>query len=150
MTNEELFLKAQAVIPGGVNSPVRAFKGVGGTPIFIERAEGPYIWSAEGRRYIDYVGSWGPMVLGHAHPAVRQAVHEAVDRGLSYGAPTAIETAMAEKIGELMPSIEMVRMVSSGTEATMSAIRLARGYTGRDCPRMRTEAPRRANGPQLA
>ncbi|MDD1650120.1 MAG: glutamate-1-semialdehyde 2,1-aminomutase [Methylococcaceae bacterium] len=132
MTNEELFLKAQAVIPGGVNSPVRAFKGVGGTPIFIERAEGPYIWSAEGRRYIDYVGSWGPMVLGHAHSAVRQAVHEAVDRGLSYGAPTAIETAMAEKLGELMPSIEMVRMVSSGTEATMSAIRLARGYTGRD------------------
>ncbi len=132
MTNEELFHKAQAVIPGGVNSPVRAFKGVGGTPVFIERAEGPYLWSADGRRYIDYVGSWGPMVLGHAHPAVRQAVHEAVDRGLSFGAPTAIETAMAETIGALMPSIEMVRMVSSGTEATMSAIRLARGFTGRD------------------
>jgi glutamate-1-semialdehyde 2,1-aminomutase len=132
MTNEELFEQAKSVIPGGVNSPVRAFKGVGGTPVFIERAEGPYIWSAEGRRYIDYVGSWGPMVLGHAHPAVRQAVHAAVDRGLSYGAPTEIETQMAARICELMPAMELVRMVSSGTEATMSAIRLARGFTGRD------------------
>ena len=132
MTNEELFQQAKSVIPGGVNSPVRAFKGVGGTPVFIQRAEGPYIWSAEGKRYIDYVGSWGPMVLGHAHPAVRQAVHEAVDRGLSYGAPTEIETRMAARLCELMPSMDMVRMVSSGTEATMSAIRLARGFTGRD------------------
>ena len=132
MTNEELFQQAKAVIPGGVNSPVRAFKGVGGTPVFVERAEGPYFWSAEGRRYIDYVGSWGPMVMGHAHPAVRQAVHEAVDRGLSYGAPTEIETRMAARLCELMPSMELVRMVSSGTEATMSAIRLARGFTGRD------------------
>lgn len=132
MTNEELFQQAQSVIPGGVNSPVRAFKGVGGTPVFIERAEGPYFWSAEGKRYIDYVGSWGPMVLGHAHPAVRQAVHEAVDRGLSYGAPTEIETRMAARLCELMPSMDLVRMVSSGTEATMSAIRLARGFTGRD------------------
>jgi glutamate-1-semialdehyde 2,1-aminomutase len=132
MTNEELFNQAKAVIPGGVNSPVRAFKGVGGTPVFIERAEGPYLYSAEGKRYIDYVGSWGPMVLGHAHPGVRQAVHEAVDRGLSYGAPTAIETAMAAKLCEWVPSMDRVRMVSSGTEATMSAIRLARGYTGRD------------------
>jgi glutamate-1-semialdehyde 2,1-aminomutase len=111
---------------------VRAFKGVGGTPIFIERGEGPYIHAADGKRYIDYIGSWGPMVLGHAHPEVRKVVHEAVDRGLSYGAPTAIETSMAAKLCELMPSLSMVRMVSSGTEATMSAIRLARGYTGRD------------------
>ena len=132
MTNEELFQQAKSVIPGGVNSPVRAFKGVGGTPVFVERAEGPFFWSAEGRRYIDYVGSWGPMVLGHAHPSVRQAVHEAVDRGLSYGAPTEIETRMAARLCELMPSMELVRMVSSGTEATMSAIRLARGFTGRD------------------
>jgi len=132
MTDEQLFQQAAAVIPGGVNSPVRAFKGVGGTPVFVERAEGPYFWSAEGRRYIDYVGSWGPMVLGHAHPEVLKAVHAAVDRGLSYGAPTAIETAMAERICQLMPGIEKVRMVSSGTEATMSAIRLARGFTGRD------------------
>lgn len=130
--HEDLFQKAQAVIPGGVNSPVRAFKGVGGTPLFIERAEGPYLFGADGRRYIDFVGSWGPMVLGHAHPEVKQAVHEAVERGLSYGAPTAIETAMAERICALMPAIESVRMVSSGTEATMSAIRLARGFTGRD------------------
>ncbi|MFM2006899.1 MAG: hypothetical protein RLZZ09_2554, partial [Pseudomonadota bacterium] len=106
MTNEELFQQAKSVIPGGVNSPVRAFKGVGGTPVFIQRAEGPYIWSAEGKRYIDYVGSWGPMVLGHAHPAVRQAVHEAVDRGLSYGAPTEIETRMAARLCELMPSMD--------------------------------------------
>ena len=132
MKNTELFTQAQAHIPGGVNSPVRAFKGVGGTPIFIERAEGPYIHGADGRRYIDYVGSWGPMILGHAHPVVLKAVHEAVDRGLSYGAPTAIETEMAETLCGLVPSMDLVRLVSSGTEATMSAIRLARGYTGRD------------------
>jgi glutamate-1-semialdehyde 2,1-aminomutase len=132
MKHSDLFAQAQARIPGGVNSPVRAFKGVGGTPVFIERAEGPYIYGADGRRYIDYVGSWGPMVLGHAHPEVLKAVHEAVDRGLSYGAPTAIETEMAEAVCRLVPSIDLVRLVSSGTEATMSAIRLARGFTGRD------------------
>jgi glutamate-1-semialdehyde 2,1-aminomutase len=132
MNNTDLYTQAQSLIPGGVNSPVRAFKGVGGTPIFIDYAEGPYIVSAEGRRYIDYVGSWGPMILGHAHPEVRLAVHNAVDRGLSYGAPTAIETVMAAKLCELVPSMDLVRLVSSGTEATMSAIRLARGFTGRD------------------
>lgn len=132
MNNQELFERAQRVIPGGVNSPVRAFKGVGGAPVFVERAEGPFIYSAEGRRYIDYVGSWGPMVLGHAHPVVRQAVHDAVDQGLSFGAPTTAETRMAELLCTLLPSMDKVRMVSSGTEATMSAIRLARGYTGRD------------------
>ena len=130
--SEELFQRAKKHIPGGVNSPVRAFMGVGGTPVFVERAEGPYFLGTDARYYIDYVGSWGPMVLGHRHPEVIKAVHKAVDRGLSYGAPTPGETAMAEKICELMPSIEMVRMVSSGTEATMSAIRLARGFTGRD------------------
>lgn len=127
-----LFAEAQTYIPGGVNSPVRAFKGVGGTPIFVERAEGPFLFGADGRRYIDYVGSWGPMVVGHAHPEVLKAVHDAVDRGLSYGAPTPIETTMAKKLCKLVPSLDMVRMVNSGTEATMSAIRLARGYTGRD------------------
>jgi len=127
-----LFAEAQNYIPGGVNSPVRAFKGVGGTPVFVERAEGPYLFGADGRRYIDYVGSWGPMVVGHAHPEVLKAVHDAVDQGLSYGAPTRIETLMAKKLCELVPSLDMVRMVNSGTEATMSAIRLARGYTGRD------------------
>lgn len=127
-----LYTDAQRHIPGGVNSPVRAFRGVGGDPVFIERAEGPYVHDVDGRRYVDYVGSWGPMILGHAHPQVLAAVHEAVDRGLSFGAPTAIETAMADKVCELVPSVEMVRMVNSGTEATMSAIRLARGYTGRD------------------
>ncbi|QSA96472.1 glutamate-1-semialdehyde 2,1-aminomutase [Methylococcus sp. EFPC2] len=130
--SSKLFEAAQKHIPGGVNSPVRAFKGVGGSPVFVSRAEGPYLYDTEGKRYIDYVGSWGPMVLGHAHPDVLKAVHEAVDRGLSYGAPTTIETQMAERVCELVPSIELVRMVSSGTEATMSAIRLARGYTGRD------------------
>jgi glutamate-1-semialdehyde 2,1-aminomutase len=132
MTHQDLFTEAQKYIPGGVNSPVRAFQGVGGTPVFVDRAEGPYLYGSDGRRYIDYVGSWGPMVLGHAHPEVLKAVHAAVDRGLSYGAPTSIETAMAKKLCELLPSLEMVRMVSSGTEATMSAIRLARGHTGRD------------------
>jgi len=130
--SEELFLKAQKSIPGGVNSPVRAFKSVGGTPLFIERAEGAYLYDVEGKRYIDYVGSWGPMIAGHANPEIIEAVQQAVSKGLSYGAPTEIEIIMAERIKELMPSIEMVRMVSSGTEATMSAIRLARGFTGRD------------------
>lgn len=131
-TSKNLFNTAQAVIPGGVNSPVRAFKGVGGDPLFIDHAQGAYIYDTDGRRYIDYVGSWGPMILGHAHPQVIDAVKTAADRGLSYGAPTTIETQMAEKIQQLVPSVEMVRMVSSGTEATMSAIRLARGFTGRD------------------
>ncbi len=130
--SQTLFDQAQKHIPGGVNSPVRAFKGVGGTPVFVDRAEGPYFLATDNKYYIDYVGSWGPMVLGHSHPQVITAVHKAVDRGLSYGAPTTLETAMAEKVCELVSSIELVRMVSSGTEATMSAIRLARGYTGRD------------------
>ncbi len=128
----ELFNQAQTVIPGGVNSPVRAFKGVGGTPVFIDRAKGAYIWDTDNKRYIDYVGSWGPMILGHAHPDVIKAVKDSAEKGLSFGAPTAIETEMAERICQIMPSIESVRMVSSGTEATMSAIRLARGFTGRD------------------
>jgi glutamate-1-semialdehyde 2,1-aminomutase len=127
-----LFSEAKRVIPGGVNSPVRSFSGVGGTPVFIDRAQGAYIYDSEGKAYIDYVGSWGPMVLGHAHPEVIAAVKAAAEKGLSFGAPTEIETRMAEKVIELVPSIELVRMVSSGTEATMSAIRLARGYTGRD------------------
>lgn len=127
-----LFSEAQHVIPGGVNSPVRAFKGVGGTPIFIGHAFGSHVYDCAGQSYIDYVGSWGPMILGHAHPAVINAVKEMAEKGLSFGAPTEIETAMAAKICSLIPSIELVRMVSSGTEATMSAIRLARGYTQRD------------------
>ncbi|MDO9898349.1 glutamate-1-semialdehyde 2,1-aminomutase [Glaesserella parasuis] len=131
-TSQSLFEKAQRVIPGGVNSPVRAFKGVGGTPVFIDSAKGAYITDSEGKRYIDYVGSWGPMVLGHNHPAIIDAVLKAVPNGLSFGAPTAIEIELAELVCKLVPSIEMVRMVSSGTEATMSAIRLARGYTKRD------------------
>jgi glutamate-1-semialdehyde 2,1-aminomutase len=130
--NEELFLAAQRHIPGGVNSPVRAFRAVGGTPRFIERAEGPYIFDADGKRYIDYVLSWGPMLLGHAHPAVIAAVTEQLQHGLSFGAPTEIETRLADKICDIMPGMDMVRMVNSGTEATMSAIRLARGATGRD------------------
>lgn len=130
--SHQLFLAAQQHIPGGVNSPVRAFKGVGGEPIFIDRAEGAYLYDTEGRQYIDYVGSWGPMVLGHAHPDVIAAVQETASQGLSFGTPTTLETQIADKICELMPSIEMVRMVNSGTEATMSAIRLARGYTNRD------------------
>lgn len=127
-----LFSEAKRVIPGGVNSPVRSFNGVGGTPVFIDHAQGPYIFDSEGKRYIDYVGSWGPMILGHAHPDVIAAVKAAAEKGLSFGAPTEIETQLAQKVCELVPSIELVRMVSSGTEATMSAIRLARGYTGRD------------------
>jgi len=130
--SEDLFSRAQKVIPGGVNSPVRAFKGVGGTPLFIKRAELAYLYDADDKRYIDYIGSWGPMIAGHANPEILDAVREAVGRGLSYGAPTEIEVSMAERVKEIMPSIEMVRMVNSGTEATMSAIRLARGFTGRD------------------
>ncbi|MCK5262536.1 MAG: glutamate-1-semialdehyde 2,1-aminomutase, partial [Gammaproteobacteria bacterium] len=131
-TMHEQFQAAQNHIPGGVNSPVRAFRGVGGDPVFIEKAKGAYIHDTQGKQYIDYVGSWGPMILGHAHPEVIAAVKAAADNGLSFGAPTEIETTMADKICEIVPSMEMVRMVSSGTEATMSAIRLARGYTGRD------------------
>ncbi|QLB18249.1 glutamate-1-semialdehyde 2,1-aminomutase [Mannheimia granulomatis] len=130
--SEKLFEQAQKVIPGGVNSPVRAFKGVGGTPVFIEKAQGAYIIDSDGKQYIDYVGSWGPMVLGHNHPSIIDAVLKAVPNGLSFGTPTAAEITLAELVCKLVPSIEMVRMVSSGTEATMSAIRLARGYTGRD------------------
>ena len=131
-STNDLFSAAKNVIPGGVNSPVRAFNGVGGTPVFFSRAQGAYVYDHQGREYIDYVGSWGPMVLGHAHPEVIQAVKDTAEKGLSFGAPTEIETKMAETICEILPSIELVRMVSSGTEATMSAIRLARGYTGRD------------------
>ncbi|AKH20818.1 glutamate-1-semialdehyde 2,1-aminomutase [Sedimenticola thiotaurini] len=126
------FIQAQQHIPGGVNSPVRAFKGVGGDPVFIDHASGAYIYDPDGRQYIDYVGSWGPMILGHAHPAVLEAVSAVIKKGLSFGAPTQVETAMADRVCELVPSMDLVRMVSSGTEATMSAIRLARGYTGRD------------------
>lgn len=130
--SERLFAAAQTHIPGGVNSPVRAFKGVGGTPVFMERAEGAYIYDADHKRYIDYIGSWGPMVAGHAHPEVISAVREACLGGLSFGCPTSLEVTMAERVCELVPSMDMVRMTSSGTEATMSAIRLARGFTGRD------------------
>src|SRR5512134_3101267 len=129
--NEELFTRSQVVIPGGVNSPVRAFRSVGGTPCFFERGEGPFLWDADGRRYIDYVGSWGPAIAGHAHPEVVKAVQQAATKGLSFGAPTAAELEMAELLTRLVPSLEQLRLVSSGTEATMSAIRLARGYTGR-------------------
>ena len=130
--NNTLFARAQKTTPGGVNSPVRAFRSVGGTPRFITRAEGPYFWDADGKRYIDYIGSWGPAIVGHAHPEVVKAVQEAAARGLSFGAPTEGEVEMAEEICRLVPSIEQVRLVSSGTEATMSALRLARGATGRD------------------
>ena len=130
-TNHELFARARQLLPGGVNSPVRAFKSVGGEPFFTERADGAYLWDVEGKRYIDYVGSWGPMIVGHNHPAVREAVERAVRNGLSFGTPCPAEVTMAETIVKLVPSVEMVRMVNSGTEATMSAIRLARGATGR-------------------
>ncbi len=130
--SHDLFAHAQQHIPGGVNSPVRAFKGVGGDPVFIDCAAGPYIFDPDGTRYIDYVGSWGPMILGHAHHEVIEAVASVIDKGLSFGAPTELESRMADKVCELVPSMDMVRMVSSGTEATMSAIRLARGHTGRD------------------
>ena len=130
--NLALFRRAQAVIPGGVNSPVRAFKAVGGTPRFITRAQGAYMWDANGQRYIDYIGSWGPMILGHGHPAVLEAVQKAALEGFSFGAPTDREVELAEAILALVPSMDMVRLVSSGTEAGMSAIRLARGATGRN------------------
>ena len=129
--NDILFERAKRVIPGGVNSPVRAFKAVGGTPRFVQRAQGAYFWDADGKRYIDYIGSWGPMILGHGHPAVLQAVQKAALDGFSFGAPTEREVELAEEIIKLVPSIEMIRLVSSGTEAAMSALRLARGATGR-------------------
>jgi glutamate-1-semialdehyde 2,1-aminomutase len=129
--NEILFERSQQVIPGGVNSPVRAFRSVGGTPVFFARGNGPYVWDADGRRYIDYVGSWGPLVVGHAHPEVVKAVQDAAARGLSFGAPTELELEMAEWITRCLPSMQQVRLVSSGTEATMTAIRLARGFTRR-------------------
>ncbi|MEB3753396.1 glutamate-1-semialdehyde 2,1-aminomutase [Acinetobacter sp. MD2(2019)] len=129
---EQLFKQASKHIPGGVNSPVRAFNGVGGTPVFIEKAQGAYLWDVDGKRYVDYIGSWGPMILGHSHPDIVKAVQSAAEDGLSFGAPTIHETTLADLICEIVPSIEMVRMTNSGTEATMSAIRLARGYTGRD------------------
>ena len=132
MKNDSLFQRAQRSIPGGVNSPVRAFRAVGGTPRFFERASGAYLWDADGRKYIDYVGSWGPMVAGHNPPSVVAAVQQAAARALSFGAPTEAEIELAERICRLVPSIEMVRLVCSGTEATMTAIRLARGFTGRD------------------
>jgi glutamate-1-semialdehyde 2,1-aminomutase len=131
-TNHDLFSHAQQHIPGGVNSPVRAFKGVGGDPIFFREGKGAWLTDSEGKRYIDYIGSWGPMIVGHAHPEVISTVQEAVSHGLGFGAPTEIEIEMADTLCRLVPSMELVRMVSSGTEATMSAIRLARGYTGRD------------------
>ncbi len=130
--SEKLFKEAQEVIPGGVNSPARAFGAVGGQPLFIERAKGPYIWDADGNRYIDYVLSWGPLILGHTNPTVIKAVQEAATRGTSYGAPTALETELAELVCEIVPSAEQVRFVNSGTEATMSVLRLARAFTGRD------------------
>jgi len=132
MNPSALFDQAQLSIPGGVNSPVRAFKGVGGDPVFIDHAKGAYLYDTDGKKYIDYVASWGPMVLGQSHPSVVKAVQETAEKGLSFGAPTVIETRMAEKVCQLVPSIEKIRMVNSGTEATMSAIRLARGFTGRD------------------
>jgi len=131
MKNDALFERAQRLIPGGVNSPVRAFRAVGGVPRFFERAAGAHLWDADGRRYIDYVGSWGPMLAGHTHPAVVEAVQEAASRALSFGAPTEAEVELAEMLCRLVPSLELVRLVSSGTEATMTAIRLARGHTGR-------------------
>ena len=129
--SQALFSRARTLMPGGVNSPVRAFKSVGGEPFFVARADGPYLYDVDGNRYVDYVGSWGPMIAGHNHPAVREAVANAIGNGLSYGAPCAAEVTMAERITQLVPSCEMVRMVNSGTEATLSAIRLARGATGR-------------------
>ncbi len=131
-TSQELFSKAQSCIPGGVNSPVRAFKAVGGTPVFVERADGAYMYDAEGKRYIDYVLSWGPMLMGHNHTHVLEAVTQQATKGLSFGTPTELETTMAQRLCGILPSLDLVRMVNSGTEATMSAIRLARGFTGRD------------------
>lgn len=130
--SHDLFTAAQQHIPGGVNSPVRAFKGVGGDPVFFKKAKGAYVYDEDGNQYIDYVGSWGPMIVGHAHDDVLKSVQDTMQNGLSFGAPTELETLMADKVCEMVPSMDMVRMVSSGTEATMSALRLARGYTGRD------------------
>jgi glutamate-1-semialdehyde 2,1-aminomutase len=130
--SETLFAAAQKVIPGGVNSPVRAFRAVGGQPLFIERGQGPYLFDADGNRFVDYVLSWGPLILGHAHPRVAEALKKAVERGTSYGAPTALETELAQLVCAVVPSVQMVRFVNSGTEATMSALRLARAFTGRD------------------
>jgi glutamate-1-semialdehyde 2,1-aminomutase len=130
--SQQLFEAAQKHIPGGVNSPVRAFKAVGGTPVFFDRAQGPYMFDADGKRYIDYVMSWGPMILGHGHPLVLDAIREQLEKAMTFGTPTELEISLADKICEQVPGMEMVRMVNSGTEATMSAIRLARGYTGRD------------------
>ncbi len=132
MNNHDLFTQAQKFIPGGVNSPVRAFKGVGGDPLFIKKAKGPYIYDVDDKEYIDYIGSWGPMIAGHCNKKVLKAVHKAVDNGMSFGTPTEQEVTVAEKMCNLIPSMDMVRMVNSGTEATMSAIRLARGFTNRD------------------
>jgi len=132
MNNHDLFTQAQKFIPGGVNSPVRAFKGVGGDPLFIKKAQGPYIYDVDDNEYIDYIGSWGPMIAGHGNKKVLKAVHKAVDNGMSFGTPTEAEVTVAEKMCQIIPSLDMVRMVNSGTEATMSAIRLARGFTGRD------------------
>ena len=131
-TSSQLFKRAQKSIPGGVNSPVRAFKAVGGTPIFVQRSDGAYIFDGQGKRYIDYVLSWGPMIMGHNHPEVREAVERACANGLSFGCPTELEIELAERICSIMPAMDLVRMVNSGTEATMSALRLARGFTGRD------------------
>src|SRR5262245_7169888 len=130
--SEQAFLRAQDLIPGGVNSPARAFGGVGGKPVFIARGEGPHLIDIDGHRYLDYIGSWGPLILGHCHPRVVAAVNDAMSKGASFGAPTEAESDLAELITRLVPSMEMVRMVSSGTEAAMSVIRLARGATGRD------------------
>ncbi|MBM7865508.1 glutamate-1-semialdehyde 2,1-aminomutase [Heliobacterium gestii] len=129
--SEQLFAEAKTLIPGGVNSPVRAFKSVGRNPVFIERAEGAYLYDVDGNKYVDYVGSWGPMIVGHVHPEVQEALKAAIDRGTSYGAPTELESRLAKLVLEAFPAMDMVRMVNSGTEATMSALRLARGYTGR-------------------
>ena len=129
--NQELFDESQKIIPGGVNSPVRAFRSVGGTPLFFQRGQGAYVWDADGKKYTDYVGSWGPMIVGHCHPEVVKAVQDAAAQGLGFGAPTAAELELAKLLCKLLPSLEMVRLVSSGTEATMTAIRLARGFTGR-------------------
>ena len=128
----ELFSEAKKYIPGGVNSPVRSFKAIGGNPIYFERAKGAMLYDVEDKSYVDYVGSWGPMIVGHHHPSVIDAVKSQLDKSLGFGAPTEIETELAKKVCSLVPSVELVRMVSSGTEAAMSAIRLARGYTGRD------------------
>ena len=130
--SQQLFEAAQKHIPGGVNSPVRAFRAVGGTPVFFERAQGAYMFDADGKRYVDYVMSWGPMILGHGHPVVLDAIREQLDKAMTFGTPTELEILLADKVCEQVPGMEMVRMVNSGTEATMSAIRLARGYTGRD------------------